>query len=295
MSTALLTEERVVANPLQIQPSEFQQKFNRQPFEIRHSLCDHPLFELPRILELARTLPEVDIEYNAGALPVNQDPTLTPRNGLSPEETIRRIEECQSWMVLKRVQKDPEYGALLNACLDEIRPMSEAICPGMTYAQAFIFLTSPGSVTPYHIDPEHNFLLQVRGSKTVHLFNGNDRSILSDEDLEGFYGGRVRNLVLADSNRDRCWTFDLQSGYGLHFPVTFPHWVQNGPEVSVSFSITFRTPDLEKRRMVYACNRFLRQRGLKPSGYGKSAWRDSVKYQTWRTMRKAASLVGKSL
>ena len=44
--------------------------------------------------------------------------------------------------------------------------------------EGFIFVSSPGSVTPYHIDPERNFLLQVRGNKTMHMFDGSDRSLL---------------------------------------------------------------------------------------------------------------------
>ena len=43
----------------------------------------------------------VRIEYNAGNLSVSQDPALTPMNGLSISETLRRIEECESWMALK--------------------------------------------------------------------------------------------------------------------------------------------------------------------------------------------------
>ncbi len=39
----------------------------------------------------------------------------------------------------------------------------------------------------------------------------------------------------------KSWTFDLQPGSGLHFPVTYPHWVKNADEVSISFSIAFRT------------------------------------------------------
>ena len=94
--------------------------------------------------QVAKDLPENHIEYNAGALPLTVEQALTPRNGLSAEETIRRIETCKSWMVLKWVHHDPEYNELLQSCLDQIRPLTEAIAPGMRFAQAYIFLTSPG-------------------------------------------------------------------------------------------------------------------------------------------------------
>lgn len=271
--------------------TEFRECFHKQPFLIQHSLCDHPLFELERLLQLARDLPENHIEYNAGNLPLTVEQALTPRNGLSVEETIRRIESCKSWMVLKWVHHDPAYARLLEECLEQIRPLTEPICPGMRFAQAYIFLTSPGSVTPYHIDPEHNFLLQIRGSKTIHQFNGSDPDVLSPVDLERFYAGRVRNLEFREEFRQKSWVYNLEPGQGLHFPVTYPHYVQNGDGISVSFSITFRTPDLDKRRMVHQFNAGLRRWGVTPRPIFQSPLRDLFKYQAVRVGTKLSNLV----
>lgn len=296
MSTALLEPTLQIAptpetdSLLDIDQEEFARCFDRRPFLINHNLCDHPLFQLDRLLQLAKDLPETHIEYNAGTLPVNQDQAKTPRNGLTPEETIQRIRDCKSWMVMKWVETDPEYGALLEQCLAEVRPHSEPIAPGMRQPQAFIFVTSPGSVTPYHIDPEHNFLLQIRGSKIIRQFDGNDPTILTHEELEEFYALRKRNMTLKEENRERCWTYDLLSGQGLHFPVTFPHWVQNGNEVSISFSITFRTPDLDRRRATYQFNHGLRKWGIAPQPYGQSSAMDETKYQIVRTWNKLSNL-----
>ena len=213
------------ARLLHMDEAAFRAGFDRRPFLIRHHLSSHPLFALPRLLELARTLPEADIEYNAGDLPVSVAPELTPRTGLTVEETIRRIGECRSWMVLKRVEHDPAYRALLHQCLAEVKELSEPLRPGMHFAQGFIFLSSPGSITPYHMDPEHNFLLQIRGTKRVHQWDPRDRTVLSEQDLERFYGGAHRNMVLGEAQRggDHC---RLEPGFGLHFPVTAPHFVR---------------------------------------------------------------------
>ncbi len=277
---------------LDIDPAAFRTYFNREPFLIGHRLCDHPLFTLPSLIELSKRLAPKDIEYNAGNIPISLDPTRTPTNGLSVEETIRRIEECQSWMVLKYVENDPVYRDLLHRTLAEVRPHSEPIVPGMMQAQGFIFVTSPNSVTPYHMDPEHNFLLQVRGRKRVYQFDARDRSLLSEEELERFYDGAHRNLKFVEANRSKAYVFDFEPGQGLHFPVTNPHWVENGPNVSVSFSITFRTPDLEKRAMAYNVNSALRRRGWKPTPVGVSPWRDTLKVQSFRVLRRLG-LAGK--
>jgi hypothetical protein len=298
MASALVSTEPRQAAPcraaslLEIDAGEFRDCFDRRPFLIRHRLAEDALFALPRLLELCRTLPAENVEYNAGNIPVCVAPELTPRNGLSAEETIRRIAECKSWLVLKYVEHDPDYRALLHRCLAEVAEHSEPIRPGMCLAQGFIFITSPGSVTPYHMDPEHNFLLQIRGTKQVSMFNPRDRSILSEEELERFYDGAHRNMVFKDEYQAKASSYDLRPGDGLHFPVTAPHYVRNGAEVSISFSITFRTPDLDKRTMVYNVNAFLRRRGLRPAPVGQHPWRDALKCALYRAWRRTRGLFG---
>ena len=279
---------------LDIDQETFRACFDRRPFLIGHDLADHPLFEFSRLMRLCRSLPETSIEYNAGNIPISLAPERTPRNGLSAEETVRRIAECKSWLVLKYVEQEPEYRALLHCCLAEVARHSEPLRPGMCLAQGFIFISSPGSVTPYHMDPEHNFLLQIRGSKRIHLFDGRDRSVVSEEELEQFYCGAHRNLSFPKNRETTGWTYELSPGFGLHFPVTAPHYVRNGSEVSVSFSITFRTPDLERRSMVHICNAFLRRRGLRPALAGTHSRRDFLKYLTCRVTRRIHRLFGGS-
>ena len=252
--------------------------FDRKPFHVRHALASHPLFALERLMALARRLPEEFVEYNAGALPVGLRPEETPRTGLSPEETVRRIAECGSWMVLKRVEQDSDYGALLDRCLDEVAAQAGEAVPRMKQREGFIFLSSPNAVTPFHLDPEHNFLLQIRGSKSVSMWDRDDRFVLPAPELEKFYDAFVhRNLPWRDLFQTTAWLVPLEPGQGLHFPVAVPHWVQNGPEISISFSITFRSDSSERRARVWRANAKLRKLGLTPRAPGRSILLDSTK------------------
>lgn len=288
------SEKSVFGPLLELDAATFCAKFNRWPFVVEHRLAAHPLFALPRLVELARRLPESNVKYTAGNVAIGQGLYKGPRNGLSVEETIRQIEECGSWMVLKFVEADDEYRALLDACLDEVAVLSEPLDPGMRQRAGFIFISSPGSVTPYHIDPEYNFLLQIRGRKAIHILNGEDRSVISEQELERNYAWHdTFHLPFADEYRDKAECFEIAPGQGLHFPVTAPHWVENGPEVSISFSITFQTPASERRDMVYSVNGHLRRWGIKPVPYGRSPWRDGAKFNALRVLRRAGSLVGK--
>ncbi|MEW6212617.1 MAG: cupin-like domain-containing protein [Acidobacteriota bacterium] len=300
MSSALRVEEQKIetapsAKRLQLDPDAFCRNFNRMPFLIRHHLSDHPLFRLPRLIELARRLPEHNIEYNAGNISVVQDPRLTPRTGLSIEETIRRIEECNSWMVMKYIEDDAEYAELLRECLSEIGELSEPMDRGMCRFEGFVFISSPRAVTPCHIDPEYNFLLQIRGKKFMTVFDPADRSVLSEETLERYLAGSHRNLALNEDQIKRGIQFELNPGDGLHVPVTAPHYVKVGDNVSISFSVTFRTPRSDRRTIVYTVNSYLRRKGFAPFPYGQSEVRDSIKYNTYRALRRARFIASRAL
>jgi hypothetical protein len=269
--------------------------FDRKPFHLRHGLAGHPSFSLPRLVELARRLPEEFVEYNAGALPVGVRPQETPRNGLSPEETVRRIAECGSWMVLKRVEQDPEYGPLLDRCLDDVAAQAGAALPRMRRREGFIFLSSPGAVTPFHLDPEHNFLLQIRGTKTVSMWDREDRFVLPEAELEKFYAAFVhRNLPWREVFQTTAWVVPLEPGQGLHFPVAVPHWVKNGPEVSISFSITFRSDSSERRELIYRANARLRTLGLSPHPPGRSILLDSTKRAAFSALSELKRVLTRS-
>jgi hypothetical protein len=295
MSTAAVAPARP-AKPtrlLDFDETQMRAEFDRRPFLIRHSLVHHPLFALPRLMELARALPEEHVEYNAGDLPVTQDPTRTPRTGLSVEETLCRIAECRSWMVLKFVETDPDYRIMLESCVGEVAALRMPQARGVCGLEGFIFISSPGSVTPYHMDPECNFLLQVCGRKTMHVFDGSDRTLLTEEELERFHGGGHRNLVFKDEFQAKARTFGLEPGLGVHVPVTHPHWVRNGDDVSVSFSVTFRSHSSEKRAKLYQLNHERRRRGVTPSPVGASPLCDALRYNVFRVRRRLARLWSK--
>lgn len=280
---------------LTVTSDTFDQCFPDYGFTIKHSLADLPEFGLPELLELSRKLPEDCVEYNAGTVIPGQDPNQTPRTGLDIQETIERIEHCKSWLVLKHVERDPRYKALLDACLDEIYPYADRKLTGLHDRAGFIFITSPGSVTPFHFDREHNFLLQIRGEKTMHQFDKHDRNILPEVAIEDKYvdGSAHRNQSYQDAFQNKAQTFTLNPGDGLFVPINSPHWVQNGNEVSVSFSITFHSDQSDRLARLYKLNGMLRRRwGISPTPVGESPSMDAFKHGSIMAARRVRSLLG---
>ena len=280
------------ASPVHIDGEVFSRNFERRPFLVGHALVRHPLFDLPRLVELASRLPVAQVEYNLGDVPVGLDPKMTPLNGLSAAGTIRRIEECNSWLVLKNVERDAEYRSLMERCLAAIRKHSAAIAPGMHLPEAFVFVSSPHAVTPFHLDPEHNFLFQIRGEKTIHAFAPADRLVVPESDLEKFFAGSHRNLDYKESFESRATTWRLRPGDALHLPVAAPHWVQNGDAVSISFSCTFRSALSARLAGAYAMNFRLRRLGLRPAPVGGSLRRDRFKQICVRFLHRLEGMTG---
>ena len=274
---------------LRFDPGELAANFNRIPFILRHNLSASHLFTLPRLIELAKSLPESYVEYNVGNVPVGIDSRDIPGTGLSIEETLRQMNERCSWMVLKRVERDPEYDELLQGCLDQIQPISDRIEPGMYERAGSIFISSPNSVTPYHMDHEINFLLQMQGTKTIYTFRSSDRSVLPEQELEDYFLGSThyRNMAFSDEFQAKATKFTLSPGCLIHIPTTEPHWVQNGDEVSVSYSVAFQTRRSDRTRSVHSFNAQLRRLGVTPRPYGEHHLRDTFKCHAFRAIRRA--------
>lgn len=260
--------------------------YPERPAKLRHKLQDDGLFEITRLLQLAQTLHPENIEYNAGDLPLGQDPAKTPMNGLSPEETIRRIAECRSWMVMKNVEADPEYASLMERCLADISDAAAASTGAMHRKEAFIFLSSPGAVTPFHMDPEHNILMQVRGAKTMHVYPPRDYSIVSPEQHEAYHEKGHRNLVYREEFEATATAFDMRPGDAVYVPVKAPHRVKVADEVAVSFSITWRSRYSDAEARVHHMNHRLRRLGVRPRAPGEAPAIDAVKVMAHRVLSK---------
>jgi len=254
--------------------------------KLGHGLAGHALLTLEALAGLAERMPADRVEYNLGKLPLGVRPEDTPSNGLTLGETIRTIETNGSWAVLKNVERDADYGALLDRALAELAPIVERETGSMLHREAFIFLSSPGSVTPFHMDPEHNILLQIRGEKTMTVFPAGDEELVPAVQSEAFHAGGHRNLDWRDAFRDRGMAVTLLPGDAIHVPVKAPHFVENGPVVSVSLSVTWRSDRSVAEGELHSLNGLLRRRRLPVGRIGARPEAQGMRRIAYRIMRK---------
>jgi hypothetical protein len=83
------------------------------------------------------------------------------------------------------------------------------------------------------------------------------------------------------------WQYTLAPGNGVFNPAVFPHWLQNGNDISVSVSINFKrrfNAEIGAHRM----NRYLRKLGINPTAPGKSDTLDRAKEATFGRLYSVA-------
>lgn len=259
----------------------FADHYPEVPHVLPHGLHAHPLLELDALADLAERLPPEAVEYNFADLPIGIDGKPDP-TGIPVGDTIRRIAETGSWAALKNIEQVPPYRDLLLALLEEIRPCAEARTGAMLKPQGFVFITSPNGVTPYHFDPEHNILLQIRGHKVMTQFPAGDPRFAPDVVHEAYHTGGGRELRWDDGLMPGGREFPLGPGDALFVPVMAPHFVRNGAEPSVSLSITWRSEWSFAEADARAFNGLLRRMGLKPAAPGRWPARNRAKALAWR-------------
>ena len=264
----------------------FATAYPNLPATFGHALGDHPLLTLDALARLGEALPDAQLEYNRSDLPVGTLPDEAPKNGLSIGDTIRTIAANQSWCVLKNIETVPAYAQLLRDLLGELRDVVLPRTGDMLTLQGFIFVSSPGSVTPYHFDPEHNILLQLQGSKTMHAFPAGDLRFASQEQHERYHTGSHRGLPWDESFAGQEFVADLAPGRAVLMPVMAPHFVRVGPDPSISLSITWRSEWSYRESEAHAFNSLLRKIGLSPAMPPR--WPNSAtgKAFAWRAARK---------
>jgi len=261
----------------------FRTNFNRDSFQFRHRLAGHPLFEMPRLIELAKTCkahprarPD-EVYFDTGDVKVTQRWDETPRPEMPPEEVLERIHTSGAWMMIRRAELVDDYRVVLDECMNEIQDLLQIdLNAVMQVKNAIVFITSPERVTTYHIDRECNFLLQISGDKALSVFDRTDRTVLPEEEIERYWAIDNNAAIYKPHLQDRAHVYTMTPGVGVHIPVNAPHWVKNGKTPSVSLSINFEYK-ARTRSDVYRANFFLRRLGLHPRPPGQSELRDRAK------------------
>ena len=269
---------------------------DRAPFKFHHQLLEHPALSLENLARVLPTLPQQQVMYSKGLLDVADDFESTfrkkPRDR-TLEETIDSIRTSDSYIMVRSPEIDPSFADLYKALCGEVASLMKTRGVGSMplQAQLYLFIASPNSITPFHIDRYSTFLMQFRGSKTVTVGTPWDDRIVSQPDREAYVVREKTKLPWSSQLDEFSTAFEVSPGEALHIPFIAGHHVCNGPEdVSISMSIIFNTEESVRWRNAISFNHILRKQlnkvNLTPKSIGQSDWRDALKSRMWQSYRQ---------
>jgi hypothetical protein len=267
-----------------------QMKFCR----LRHQLADHPLMTTESLAALALRLDPAHVRFHEGERHVGtnmgdmltNDPTRQ-----SLRRTLDNLHNAKAFVQIVNVRSDPDYRAMIDELLDEALAFLPPRDRQLINRDSAAFLASPGSVTPFHLDHEQNFVCHIRGPKTFYVWDHHDRSVVTERALEIFYHeGKLREVVYDPSMQPKAHAVELQPGDCLYMPMGSPHAAATGNDITVTVSILMNTLASFDMVETYRANHMMRRMGLSPAPVGDSQVRDSLKRHTLGAARRVRNL-----
>lgn len=272
-----------------------------RPFKFSHKLMGHPALSLANLAEALPALPKDQVFYSSGALSKEDDfdrAHIDKKNGLSLEQTIENIRTSDSYIMVRAPETHHSFDELHRSLRGDVEELMHrrGIRGRLEESMLYLFIASPNSVTPFHIDRYSTFLFQFAGSKEISVFPACDERIVPSAMAEGFLAYSGVRPQWRNELEELGEKFAFAPGEALHIPFIAGHHVKNGPsDVSISMSIIFNTPQTMALTRAMLFNHRMR-RALKPVGYepravGSADWRDMAKAHLWTTAAKAASVL----
>lgn len=276
---------------LDLKPDTLKSSYNLRPYLVEHRLAEHPRFSLDPLFALCRRLPEEQVKFRFGVVPghTHFDSSFERyRKELTLDDAIDRLEEKQAYIVIYNPERDPDYQPVIEGLLGEIAVQIRERDPAINWYSTYIFISAHDSVTPYHMDREMNFLFQVRGTKTVRLWDPFDDEVMTPTQKDLLFAATDPcRPPYRDAFLEKAMIFELKPGLGVHHPFIAPHLVHTGPNVSISFALTFRTRQSDIWTAAHRFNHHLRKFGLRPTSVRRNPLLDRAKAGLQRIAQRA--------
>src|SRR5258708_8120077 len=255
----------------------FDEAFPERSVEFSHDLHLDDRLTLASVADLADRLRRRWVIADTAAQPLLVPQGGPPRGALErPGDVIRDLHNANAWLTLLNVEDDPGMAELMNTHLDQLESgmiAKQGKRGKMRKRVAFVFVSSPNSVTPVHFDIEHSLLMQVSWSKTVSIGRF-DSAAARRRDVDRYWDGshgRIETLPPAEA------ASTMTPGRAVYIPPGPPHCGHNGPDISLSVTLTSFTAATVRENRVDNFSAILRQRHMKPREPGRSATADPAK------------------
>lgn len=242
---------------------------------LRHELAHHPLLSLPVLAEAVQELPAEHVERRIANAANGGGFAMDSPDGATVADSIRSIGTSGNWIMLRFVEQLPRYRDLLQSLMAELDPAIAPLTGPSMSLKGFIFISAPGTLTPFHFDAEYNILFQIAGNKEFATYPP-EPPFLSLDRRETYHRAGENMLPWQPGFEAQAMMHHLAPGDALYVPYVSPHWVRAGAAPSVSLSMTWQNDWSLAAGDALTVNPVFRRFGL-PAGAPvwprKPAWR----------------------
>jgi|HubBroStandDraft_6_1064221.scaffolds.fasta_scaffold366380_1 hypothetical protein len=251
-------------------PAPWLDEFDRRPFRFDHALADHAALKLDSLSEIILSLPRDQVFASRADLKIDTDfdrAHVDHAIDRTLEATLKDMATTNAYVMVRQPDSHPRLKPVLDLFQTElrehIRSSTKGAPPGVRAAigehfhdpMLYLFISSPNSVTPFHVDRYSTLLLQLQGEKEVMIWDRYDRKTVTEEELESLFGRPyLNNPSYKGAHTREPLVNHLVRGQGVHIPFTAPHWVKNGSAVSVSISFICQTGAARRQANAYHFN-----------------------------------------
>jgi len=269
---------------LAISPEDTSRCYNRRPYLISHTLQDCDLFSLQSICSLARRVPAQKVSIRRGKIASDTEieSSFKSDRDISIDDVADGLESRGLYLYVENPERDPVYRDVMLRILANIAAGVRAVDGPITWYSAYFFVSSAESVTPYHMDREMNYLLQIAGTKNVRLWDQASSEVMTEVEkdrLLSYVGERpgIRPEVDRISS-----SHTLTPGVGIHQPFIAPHLVRTASSLSISLAFTYRTTHSDRLTHAHHFNHLVRKMGLHPRNAGSQGLWNQMKAMAYR-------------
>jgi len=202
---------------------------------------------LDALADAAARLPEIHAQHHLAQLGRLLPDGVVERLSLSTPEVIRTIATNQSWVMLQSLATLPEYQPLMRRVGAPHQLALRSAGEPPTANDLIAFVGSPHASVPFHYDVNHHLLVQIQGTKRVHIGYFDD----ADERDRQLARGLMEHRLNVDREPDCVDDFAIGPGEALVLPAFAFHAVEGDADVSIALTYMVATVATERTRDHY--------------------------------------------
>ena len=270
-----------------------------QPFDplrvatFTHNFHQHPLAQLDSLRDLARRLQAAGTDKVKFINPSTREDSrfvlaTESFDGKSIDQVFDDLHQPGSWIAIYEARTDSIYAEFIDSVIGAADGVTGDGDLEIFDSDAYIFISSAPSVTPFHIDRENNFWLQLSGTKRLTVWDPEDRSVVSQKAVEGWIVRSSLAGVHYSGEDTAVVNQEIVAGSGVFMPSTSPHMTntETSGQISVSVGVVYYSRRTRRNANIHALNAVLRKLGLEPTAPGERPLLDKLKYPIgWLAIR----------